>query len=279
MDTWELIKHLEPYNKGFIAQIFITTLDFVSQVVMSVNCSKNSKRFDRPYQNRTDLSTEPLSRIYLDFKHMPVSLNRYKFILVLLCESSNYLIAEPTNKTTQAPEVCKVLMKHFIRYFGTPKQIITDQDPAFLSSLFQWFFKAFRMKLITCSPTNYKSLLAEHGIKSLSNILMKHLTGLGKDWDNYVDPAMLTYNTYCTPNLDNLYPFQLAFGKNPRIIPEIEIEPAKPFVGTFKEAYEILKKKLIYFRQRLIEFRNRRLAHLNKNKELHGYTVGQIVYL
>ena len=239
---------------------------------------KYSKRFDRPYHNRTDLSTEPLSRIYLDFKHMPFSSNIYKFILVILCESSNYLIAEPT-KTTQASEVCKVLMKHFIRYFGTPKQIITDQDPAFLSSLCQWFFKAFGMKLITCSPTNHKSLLAEHGIKGLFNILMKHLTGLGKDWDNYVDPAMLTYNTYCTPNLDNLCPFQLALGKNPRIIPEIEIEPAKPFVGTFKEAYEILKKKLIYFSKRLIEFRGRRLAHLNKNKELHGYTVGQIAYL
>ena len=108
---------------------------------------------------------------------------------------------------------------------------------------------------------------------------MKHLTGLGKNWDDFVDPAMLTYNTYCTPNLDNLCPFQLALGKNPKIIPEIEIEPAKPFVGTFKEAFENLKQKLQYFRKRLIEFRNNRLGHLNKNKELHGYTVGQLVYL
>ena len=175
---------------------------------------KNSKRFDRPFQNRTDLSTEPLSRMYLDFKHMPVSSNNYKFILVLLCESSNFLIAEPT-KTTQAPEVCKILMKYFIRYFGAPKQIITDQDPALLSSLCQWCFKTFGIKLITCSLTNHKSLLAEHGIKSLSNILMKHLTGLGKNWDNFVDPGMLTYNTHCTPNLDNVCPFQLALGKNP----------------------------------------------------------------
>ena len=237
---------------------------------------KNSKRFDRPYQNRTDLPTEPLSRIYLDFKHMPGSSNKYKFIFVMLCESLNYLIAEPT-KTTQAPEVCQVLMKHFIRYFGAPKQIITDQDPAFLSSLCQWFLRAFGIKLITCSPTNHKSLLAEHGIKSLSNILMKHLTGLGENWDDFVDPAMLTYNTYCTLNLDNICPFQLALGKNPKIIPEIEIEPAKPFVGTSKEAFENLKQKLQYFRQRLIAFRNNRLGHLNKNKELHGYTVGQLV--
>ena len=108
---------------------------------------------------------------------------------------------------------------------------------------------------------------------------MKHLTGLGKNWDDFVDPAMLAYNTYCTPNLDNLCPFQLPLGKNPKIIPEIEIEPAKPFVGTFKEAFENLKQKLQYFSQRLIEFRNNRLGCLNKNKELHGYTVGQLVYL
>ena len=220
-----------------------------------------------PFQTRTDLSTEPLSRIYLDFKHMPVSSNKYKYILVMLCESSNYLIAEPT-RTTQAPEVCKVLMKHFIRYIGTPKQIITDQDPAFLSSLTQWFLKAFGIKLITCSPTNHKSLLAEHGIKSLSNILMKNHTGLGKNWDIFVDPAMLTYNTYCTPNLDNLCPFQLALGKNPKITPEIEIEPPKPFVGTFKEAHDVLKQKLAYFRKRLVEFRNNRLGLQNKNKKV-----------
>ena len=203
------------FNKGFTAPVFHHYIRLYVNGCHVCQLFKNSERFDRPYQNRTDLSTEPLSRIYLDFKHMPVSSNKYKSILVMLCESSNYLIAEPT-KTTQAPEVCKVLMKHLIRYFGTPKQIITDQDPAFLSSLCQWFLKVFGIKFITCSPTNHKSLLAEHGIKSLSNVLMKHLTGLGKNWDDFVDPAMLTYNTYCTPNLDNLCPFQLCTWKEPQ---------------------------------------------------------------
>ena len=99
-------------------------------------------------------------------------------------------------KTNKASEVCKVLFKTFIRYFGSPTHIVTDQDPAFMSSLCQYFLKDFGMKLVTVVPTDHKSLLAEHGIKSLSNIMVKCLTGLGKNWDIFLDPAMLTYNTY-----------------------------------------------------------------------------------
>ena len=73
---------------------------------------------------------------------MPKSTSNYKFILVLLCEVSNFMVVEYT-KTNKAPVVCKVLFKTFIRYFRSPTHIVTDQDPAFMSSLCQYFFKAF----------------------------------------------------------------------------------------------------------------------------------------
>ena len=50
-----------------------------------------------------------------------------------------------------------------------------------MSHLTQTMLQSYGTKLITVSSTNHKSLLAEHGIKSLSNIVMKHLTGLGTD--------------------------------------------------------------------------------------------------
>ena len=90
-------------------------------------------------------------KISMDFKHMPKSTLNYKIILVLLCKVSNFMVVEYT-KTNKAPKVCKVLFKNFIRYFGSPKNIVSDQDPAFMSSLWQYFFKAFRMKLDTVSP-------------------------------------------------------------------------------------------------------------------------------
>ena len=51
-----------------------------------------------------------------------------------------------------------------------------DQDAAFISSLMEAFTEQLGIKMIMVSLTNHKSLLAEHGIKSLSNLLVKHLT-------------------------------------------------------------------------------------------------------
>ena len=240
---------------------------------------KGSKRFDRPLMRRFyDINTPTMTNISMDIKHMPTSRSPYKYILVLLCDISNFLVATPMKKAT-AEEVCSILFDHFIAYYAVPQRIICDQDPAFMSSLCQWFFKSYGIQLVTVSPTNHKSLQAEHGIKSLSNILMKHLSDLGDNWHLYCRPAMMTYNTYNAPNLDNLSPFEVVFGRKPILVPKLENTPHIPVAGTFAKAKQTLEQKLRYLREKLQKFRDIRLAMQNKNKEYHGYTVGQIVYM
>ena len=90
---------------------------------------------------------------------------------------------------------------------------------------------------------------------------------------------MLTYNIYNTPNLDNLSPFELAFGRKPILVPKLECTPHVPVTGTFAKAKQNLEQKLRYLREKLQKFRDNRLAFQNKNKEFHGFTVGQIVYM
>ena len=219
-----------------------------------------------------------MTNMSMDTKHMSASKSPYKYILVLLCDISNFLVATPMRKAT-AEEVCSILLDNFMAYYAVPMRIICDQDPAFMSSLCQWFFKAYGIQLVTVSPTNHKSLQAEHDIKSLSNILMKHLSGLGDNWHLYCRPAMMTYNTYNTPNLDNLSPFEVAFGRKPILVPKLENTPLIPVAGTFAKAKQVLEQKLRYLREKLKRFRDNRLALQNKDKEFHGYTVGQIVYM
>ena len=127
--------------------------------------------------------------------------------------------------------------------------------------------------------TNHKSLQAEHGIKSLSNLILTHLTGLGRDWHIYAKPCMLTYNSFSTPNLDGFCPFELVFGRKPRIVPILEVTPPVPVTGTFKDAYDLLNKRLKYFREMLIKFRDKRFEIKNRDREFQGYTSGQLVYL
>ena len=58
-----------------------------------------------------------------------------------------------------------------------------DQDSAFMSTLINYLFKRLGIKIKTVGPYNHQSLQAEHGIKSLSSTLMKHITGQEQNWN------------------------------------------------------------------------------------------------
>ena len=60
-----------------------------------------------------------------------------------------------------------------------------DQDSAFMSMLMNYLFKKLNIKIKMVAPYNYQSLQADHGIKSLSMILTKHLTEQGQMWQNF----------------------------------------------------------------------------------------------
>ena len=68
-----------------------------------------------------------------------------------------------------------------------------DQDSAFMSSLMTYLLNKFNIKIRTVAPYNHQSLQAEHGIKSLSNILTKHLTNMEQMWQQYLSLAMYVY--------------------------------------------------------------------------------------
>ena len=81
---------------------------------------KHHKRFDRPLNRRIiDINAPMLTHISMDIKHMPPSKEKFLYILVLLCEASNFIVAAPM-KTATAPEICNTIMNHFIGYFRTP---------------------------------------------------------------------------------------------------------------------------------------------------------------
>ena len=100
-----------------------------------------------------------------------------------------------------------------------------DQDSAFMSSLMNYLFKSPVIKIKTVGPYNNKYLQAEHGIKSLSNVLTKHLTGQGQTWHRFLSLSMFAYNTFHSPNLGNYSPYELTFGREPKILLDLETDP------------------------------------------------------
>ena len=106
-----------------------------------------------------------------------------KYIMCIIDEVTNYLVTVPIFQA-RSEERGEALIENVITKYCIPKYIIMDQDSAFMSSLMTYLFHKFDIKIKTVAPYNHQSLQAEHGIKSLSCILTKHLTSLGQMWTN-----------------------------------------------------------------------------------------------
>ena len=124
-------------------------------------------------------------------------------------------------------------------------------DEDFMSSLMNYLFKKLYIKIKTVAPNDHQLLQAEHGIKSLSTILTKHLTDLGQIWPKYLPLAILACNTFNTPNLANYSPYELVFNRKLKLLLDLETTPDIKVSGMFKEYYTLLNKRLQYLHQLL----------------------------
>ena len=96
---------------------------------------------------------------------MPKSHKGHKFILCVIDEVTNHLITVPIFQD-KSEEVGEALIENVISKYCIPDCIIMDQDSAFMSSLMNYFFNKFEIKVNTVAPYNHQSLQVEHGIKS-----------------------------------------------------------------------------------------------------------------
>ena len=106
-------------------------------------------------------------------------------------------------KQSKSEEVGEALINSVFSKYCVPDYMIIYLDSAFMSSLMNHLFKRLGIRIKMVVPYNHQSLQAEHGIKSLSNILTKHLTKSGEMWVNFLTFATLAHNTYNSPNLSN----------------------------------------------------------------------------
>ena len=98
-------------------------------------------------------------------------------------------------------------------------------------------------------------------------------------WIDYLPFATLAHNTYNSPNLSNYSPYELVFGRKPKMLPELEIDPDIKVAVTYKEYHKRLEQRLKYLQKVLLDFKMRRLALLNKDQEYFQYNSGDLVYL
>ena len=240
--------------------------------------SRNEKPPPRHLQTRINPNYVPMSRLSMDLKVMPRSHKGHRYILCIIDEVTNFLVTVPIFQT-RSEEIGEALLEHVITKHCIPEFIIMDQDSAFMSSLMTYLFHRFDIKIKTIVPHNHQSLQSEYGIKSLTCILTKHLINLGQMWTKYLSLAMFAYNTFNCPNLGNYSPYELTFGRKPKLLLNVDTNQDMKVSRNFREYYEFLNKRIKYSQNLLLKFKSQRLAIINKDRETFQYRGGDLVYI
>ena len=97
-------------------------------------------------------------------------------------------------------------------------------------------------------------------------------------WYKYLPVAMFAHNTFNSPNLANHSPYELVFGRKPKLLLDLEMDLELKVSGTYIEYFTQLGKRLEYLHKFLMT-RLKRLALLNKDRDTFQYNSGDLVYI
>ena len=82
-----------------------------------------------------------------------------------------------------------------------------------------------------------------------------------------------------TSKLANYSPYELVFGRKPKLLLNVETTPDIKVLSTFKDYYTLLSKRLQYLHKIPQDFESKRLAMINKDRKFFQYNSGYLVYL
>ena len=95
----------------------------------------------------------------------------------------------------------------------------------------------------------------------------------------YLPLATFAHNTFNSPNLANHSPYELVFGRKPILLLDLETDPDIKVLGTYKEYFIQIGKRLGYLHKLLQDFWMKRLALIKKDRDNFQYNSGDLVYI
>ena len=140
----------------------------------------------------------------IDIKTMLQAFRGYHLLLVITCDQTNFTIAVLLRGQT-AQTVAEALIYRVIYLFGPPRQILCDEAMEFSSAIIQAILCMLNCRLKVISPYNHGKYKRQ--IRTISEIMMKHLWDKGQMWPLFVTTAAYAMNTFASEALSGFSPF------------------------------------------------------------------------
>ena len=222
-----------------------------------------------------------MAYVSADIKYMPKGIYNYKFLLVVVCEVTGFVLAIPLIKH-DAVTIAHALLEKLIFIFGPPQTLIVDEDRALSAKVMHYILDALKVNVKLVSFHNHGSLKTERYIQTINNLITRHLTGKGREWPLYVSSTCYAMNTFVSP-ITGFSPYELVFLKKPPDILNLHFQPLQTVAKGYEDYCIKKKTKLENVGNFIIElktFQQERQAQLAHDLPTPPETFqeGQLVY-
>ena len=179
--------------------------------------------------------------------------------------------------------VVEALIYRVIYLVGPPRQILCDEATEFSSAIIQAILCMLNCRLKVISPCNHGSSKCERQIRTISEIIMKHLWGKGQMWPLFATTAAYAMNTFPSEALSGFSPFQLVFLRDPPDLTRLSFPKIDTIPVKHREYYNLLLARAQLIGRLLLEWRTKQVfkyksrAKRYKNEEI--FQDNQMVYL
>ena len=179
--------------------------------------------------------------------------------------------------------VAAALIHRVIYLFGPLQQIICDEAAEFTSHIVQAILHMLNCRLKVISPYNHGCSKVERKIKTVSNIIVKHLLDKGQMWPLFVTTAAYTMNTFASEALNGFFPFHLVFVHDPPDLMSLSFPKIDTIPLGCREYYNLLLARAQMVGRLLLDWRTQQaLESENRNQKFTKEEIfedDQMVYL
>ena len=197
---------------------------------------------------------------------MPMAFGVYQCLLVIKCDQTNFTIVTPL-RSRDTQTVTKALIYRVIYLFGPPRQIMCDEAAEFTSHIVQAIFYMVNCRLKVISPYNHGSSKVERQIKTISDIIVKHLWDKGQMWPLLMTTAAYAMNTFASEALNGFSPFQLVFVHDPDLM-SLSFPKIDTILVVYREYYNLLLARAQMVGRLLLDWRTQQaLEFKNRNQQ------------
>ena len=127
-----------------------------------------------------------------------------------------------------------------IYLFGPPRQIVCDEATEFSSAVIQAIPTMLNCRLKVISPYNYGGSKCKRQIKTVCEIVVKHLWDKGQMWPLFATKAAYAMNTFASEASSGFSPFQLVFLREPPDLTSISFSKIDTIPVNYYEYYNLL---------------------------------------